>query len=264
MVGTAALVALGACGGAAQTERPAPGEAEPAEPEIPKAEGMPPQAYQLPSEQPGPGPAPPVDPRLLAVVSQHPSIRGFMPVPLLELDAPDRSLVVLWPLFSPTGELTDSDRLVAFVVARAPAPAVIAGPYDATELTPDVAAGHLGTDAFEVRERGGGLGLLSVGAELETRPDRFVEAIESGDRNAAVDHAVWLSRAYGPWSIRDRVSRTLLGAARRGLRVEHLSTTTPRGDAAIVRLVLSEPDRLPVEVAVPVRQVGVRRWWIAE
>lgn len=254
------------CGAGVSESPPEPRKpAAPPEPELPKTLGLPPQAYQPGEEEPGP--PPPVDPRLLAFVAQHASIEGWMPVPLLQVDAKGRALVVLWPAFGPDRRLTERPEAVGYVVDLEPAPRIVDGPFDATDLGPGEAAARLGTEDFEVRERGAGLQLLSVGAQLAAIPRVFLQAIERGDLNTAVDQAVLLSRLHGPWNLGDTVSEPLLLAARHGLVIEHLSTDPPAGDVSAARLFVRSPGTPPRVLEVPLRRVvarGLDGWIVAE
>lgn len=255
-----------ACGAGASEPAAEPRKpAAPPEPQLPKTLGLPPQAYQPGDEEPGP--PPPVDPRLLAVVAQHPAIAGWMPVPLLQVDAPGRALVVLWPAFDPRRRLTESAEVLGFVVQLDPAPRIVDGPFEATHLGPAEAAARLGTGDFEVRERGAGLQLLSIGAQLAAIPAVFVEAIDRGDRSMAIDQAVLLSRLHGPWNVGGTVSELLLLAARHGLVIDHLSTQPPAGGLSSARLSVRTEKSPPVAIDVPLRRVATDRvggWVVTE
>lgn len=259
-----ALVACGASqepGAGGTVEAPNPVWVSP---DLPKMRGAVAAPDQPEARDARPSPRPPVEPELLALVSEHPALEGWAPVPLLQLDAPDASLVILWPAFRPDGELTGSDRLLGFVVERQPALRVAGGPVDATYVGPEEVADLLRSSVYEVRERGAGVDLMEVGGRLSDLPQLFAEAVDRGDPAEAIEHAVRLSRVYAPWAIQDNVSETLLLAALGDLRIEHLSTD-PEGDRATIHLVLSVPGEPPAEVDLPVRRLpDPGGWFVAE
>lgn len=140
------LMACGA-GAAPRSTRPVPVLVSP------KALGKPAPAADVPAPTEPAVAAPeappePVDPDILAVVGRHWRVDGWTLVPLLQFDAGDRALVIVWPAFDPKGELTRRKDCVGFVVAREPdreRPLILGAPFDATAITPDDVVKRLGT-----------------------------------------------------------------------------------------------------------------------
>ena len=204
----------------------------------------------------------PVEPELLRDVGRQPDLVGWTIVPLAQLDRGDRSLVFVWPAFDPDGDLTTDRDYVAYLLETREdgRHAVVHESSRGRTLTRELIARELGGSDFVVRDRGAGTELELLGEAYVSLPQRFVEAVEAGDREAAVAHAVAYSRIQSLWVI-GNVGGDLLRPMS-GLRLEHLGTSEPQGGRAHLRLRVHVPGEGTADPEYPVHQLPDQTGWV--